>query len=394
MELHEYQTKSLLSRWGIPITPYIVLKSYETIEEQIRASGIHQGVIKIQIHAGGRGKASGVRIGKTVEELIEHSHDMFGKRFVTPQTGPDGLPVNSLILTPLVDIETEYYLSLVVDRKAGSVMVIASTEGGVEIEEVARNNPKKIHKEVVPDSMRLRRFQVQRLLKALRWNNSLAERGTQIIDSLTQLFFRYDLLSLEINPLVLTRQGTLLALDGKASVDDNALFRQKELAAIFDTSQLHKLELEAKKVDLAYIAMQGNIGCMVNGAGLAMATMDLIRYWGGSPANFLDVGGGASEDKVIQGFNIILSDQSVTAVLVNIFGGIMNCQIIAEALIKAIKHSPRSVPIVVRMEGTHVQEAKARLIESKIPLYFAKDLDDAAKRVVEIAKKASLEKKV
>lgn len=382
MELHEYQTKSLLSRFGIPTSPYIVLRNQEEIEEKIKKSGFSSGVIKAQIHAGGRGKAGGVKIGKSVDELITHAREMVGKKFITAQTGPVGLVSNTVLLTPLVDVQKEYYLSLVVDRRAAAVSVLASTEGGVEIEEVLKRDPKKLLRENVSESGLLHRFQVMRLLSGLHWTDEVGVQGSKIIDALTELFQRFDMLTLEINPLVLTKQGTLLALDAKATVDDNALFRQKEIAYLFDESQLPERELEAKRFDLAYIAMQGNIGCMVNGAGLAMATMDLIKFYGGSPANFLDVGGGASEEKVIKGFEIILSDPSVKAVLVNIFGGIMNCEIIAKALIKAVTNATRTIPIVVRIEGTHVQEARALLKKSNLPLYFAQDLDDAAQHVV------------
>ncbi len=382
MELHEYQTKSLLSRFGIPTPPYYVITSEMEIEERVKRSGLKEGVVKAQIHAGGRGKAGGVKIGKSADELIKHAREMLGKRFVTPQTGPEGLVSSTLILTPLVDVRHEYYISLVVDRRAAAVSVLASTEGGVEIEEVLKRDPRKLLRENVSESGRLHSFQIMRLLSGLQWKDEVAEQGRKIIDALTQLFLHFDMLTLEINPLVLTKQGTLLAVDAKATVDDNALYRQKEIAYLFDDSQLPKRELEAKRNDLAYVAMQGNIGCMVNGAGLAMATMDLIKFWGGSPANFLDVGGGASEEKVIKGFEIILSDPSVEAILVNIFGGIMSCEIIAKALIKAVSTASRSVPIVVRLEGTHVHEARTLLEKSKLPLYFAKDLDDAAKHIV------------
>lgn len=385
MDLHEYQTKSLLTRFAIPSPPFVVISALEDAPRLLERAGFESGVVKIQIHAGGRGKALGVKIGNSRDELLAIIEQLLHKQFHTHQTGPLGLPASKVIVTPKVSIVKELYLGLTIDRKASSALFISSAAGGMDIEGVATQNPKAIFKEPL-QSPHLRSFQLRRIVASFGLPTTYTGQLTRIVEGLIAAFFQYDMELLEVNPLVLTREGTLMALDAKAKIDDNALFRQKELATLFDPTQLSAYEIEAKAVDLSFISLSGNIGCMVNGAGLAMATMDLIKFWGGEPANFLDVGGGATEERVVAGFRLLLKDPKITAILVNIFGGIMNCMIIAKALIQALKEFPNAPKIVVRMEGTHVDQAWALLMASKLPISIAKSFDEAAQLVVKKAK--------
>lgn len=371
MYLHEYQAKQLLLEYGIRVAPFHVVESLDDVEKAIE-HGFKEAVVKIQVHAGGRGKAGGVKRAKNVEEMREHAKALLGMRLVNNQTGPEGVLAEKILLDTPIEFSHEYYLGVIIDRKTATLTVIASREGGMEIEEIARSSPEKIIVEQVPPSGTLHHFQLMRMAKKLGWK----EQDAKIIQKLLKAFVGLDATLIEINPLVETKEG-LIALDAKISIDDNALYRHPRLEAMWDPSQQSRAEQQAHEHELSYIALDGNIGCMVNGAGLAMATMDLIRYWGGNPANFLDVGGSASVEKVAEGFRILFSDPAVQAVLVNIFGGIMNCEIIAEALISV----GCSKKVVIRMEGTNVESAKKMLAESKLDVIFKDNLDDAAKMV-------------
>jgi succinyl-CoA synthetase beta subunit len=380
MDIHEYQAKEILAEFGVPIPPFAVISSIDDVQKAIDDLHLKSAVLKVQVHAGGRGKAGGVKIAKTPEEVRTFAKQMLGMRLVTKQTTQSGVVANQLILSPLVQIQKEYYLGVVIDRKKGVATLIASPEGGVEIEEVAEKTPEKILTLPIELSGKIAPFRLIQLAKFMGWKDKTTQKeGIEIAKSCAQAFVAYDASLVEINPLVLTNEGHLVALDAKVSVDDNALFRQQRIKSFYDPSQLNLNERLAKEYDLAYIALDGNIGCMVNGAGLAMATMDLIQHHGGKPANFLDVGGGATAEKVTEGFKIILSDKQVKAILVNIFGGIMNCQTIAEGIVAASKELDIHVPLVVRMEGTNVEMARKTLDKSGLNIIVAKDLTEAAK---------------
>lgn len=384
MYLHEYQAKGLLREFGVPVLPFHVAGSIDEIEKAIE-SGLQEAIIKIQVHAGGRGKAGGVKRAKTPDEIREFGRKLLGMRLVNNQTGPDGVVSEKVLLDTPANIKKEYYLAVILDRKNASASVIASREGGMEIEEIAARSPDKIFVEQVPESGKLRLYQLNRLAKNLGWQGAIREAGIKLITACVKAFFALDATLIEINPLVETDEA-LFALDAKISIDDNALFRQKRLASMYDPTQVTLSEQNAHEHDLAYVALDGNIGCMVNGAGLAMATMDLIRFWGGSPANFLDVGGGASVDKVIEGFRILFADPKVKVILVNIFGGIMNCEVIASGLISALKELGKKVPVVVRMEGTNVDSAREILAKSKLDIIPSVNLDEAAKIACQLSK--------
>jgi succinyl-CoA synthetase beta subunit len=343
--------------------------------------GWNEAVIKIQVHAGGRGKAGGVKFAKSQDEIAKITGNLIGMKMVNSQTGPDGVIAKKVMLSRPVDIAKEYYLSIVIDRESSLPIFIASKEGGMEIEEIAHKSPEKILKMPFSFDGKLKRYQLLRLCKFLGWEGALASQGSEMLEKLSRLFLEQDAAMVEINPLVETKEGHLTALDAKISLDDNALFRHKEIAAYYDPTQVSPQEAKAKEFDLAYIAMTGSIGCMVNGAGLAMATMDIIQLHGKHPANFLDVGGSASKEKIAEGFKIILGDPHVKAVLVNIFGGIMNCGLLAEGIVFAAKELHIQVPIVVRMEGTNVEGGKKILQESRLPIEVAEDLETAAERV-------------
>ncbi len=382
MYLHEYQAKELLLEYGCPIAPFKVAQSMQEVEHAL-TQGLVEAVVKIQVHAGGRGKAGGVKLAKSPQEIREHAKNLLGMRLVNIQTGPEGVVAKKILLDTPVAFTRQFYLGIIIDRKNGGVSIIASPEGGVEIEEVAQKHPEKIFVERVAPSRKLYHFQLMRLLKNLGWTTALLkEQGSQLIQQLLTAFFELDATLLEINPLVETADG-LVALDAKLSIDDNALYRHPRLAAMWDPFQASSAEVKAHEHELSYVALDGNIGCIVNGAGLAMATMDLIRFWGGKPANFLDVGGSASIDKVAEGFKILFYDPSVKAILVNIFGGIMNCEIIAQALIKAQKEVGYKGHIVLRMEGTNVESAKKMLQDAHV--VTEDSLDEAAKKVVHLA---------
>ena len=386
MNIHEYQTKKLLYRYSIPIQDFRVVQQLEDVSDALEEMEITEGVVKIQVHAGGRGKAGGVKIGKSPQEIQEHVKALLGKTFITPQTGPEGVVCHEVMIAELADIEKEYYLGLIVDREKATPLLIASPEGGMEIEEISVSHPEKICKEPISLKGEIAPSRLDYIAEFMQWEGATAEEGKALIVNLCKAFVENDGSILEINPLIEDPQGHLWALDAKFVIDDNALFRHPKIATFYDSTQESEAEAIAHEMDLAYIALDGNIGCMVNGAGLAMATMDLIQYHGGSPANFLDVGGSANKEKVAKSFAIILSDPSVKAILVNIFGGIMRCDVIAQGVIAAAEELQIDVPLVVRLEGTNVEEGKALLEESTLDIIAAEHLADAAKKAVEAAR--------
>jgi succinyl-CoA synthetase beta subunit len=392
MNIHEYQAKELLAKFGAPVPAGFAAL---TVDEAVAATGKLPGplyVVKAQIHAGGRGKGKfkelgpdakgGVRLAKTAEEVRAHATDMLGNTLVTVQTGPAGKQVNRLYVTDGVDIEKEFYLALLVDRATGRIAIVASTEGGMDIEEVAHSTPEKIRTITVDPATGLMPHHGRSVAAALGLSGDLAKQAAKVTQALYDAFVGTDASQIEINPLAITADGKLQVLDAKVGFDSNALFRHPDLMELRDETEEDPMELEASKHDLAYIKLDGDIGCMVNGAGLAMATMDIIKLNGMFPANFLDVGGGASKEKVTSAFKIILSDPAVKGILVNIFGGIMRCDIIAEGIVAAAKEVNLSVPLVVRLEGTNVQQGKDILNASGLAIVPADDLGDAAKKIV------------
>ncbi len=382
MNLHEYQSKQLFAEYGLPIPKGFVVQSVEQILPTLSVLNSHGYVVKAQVHAGGRGKAGGVKVVKTKEELQEAARSLLHTRLVTHQTNAKGQPINEVLIEELTDIDKELYLGGVIDRGSQRLVFMASTEGGVEIEEVAKNNPEKILKIKVDPLLGVLPYQGRDLAEGLKLNESQVKQLVKILLGLGRMFIDCDLSLVEINPLVIKKNGDLICLDGKINIDDNALFRQPKLREKRDTSQEDPRELQAREWELNYIALDGDIGCMVNGAGLAMATMDIIKLQGGNPANFLDVGGGATKERVREAFKIILSDEKVKAVLVNIFGGIVRCDLIAEGIIAAVGEVGIKIPVVVRLEGNRSEEARSMLKESGLNIIAAKSLTEAAKEVV------------
>jgi succinyl-CoA synthetase beta subunit len=382
MNLHEYQAKEILLKEGVAIPPFGVAASRKEAEKIIHDLKLKEGVVKIQVHAGGRGKAGGVKFGKTPDEILKLAGDLIGMKMVNNQTGPDGVIAHKVLIAAPLKIAKEYYLGAIIDRERAEPILIASPEGGMEIEEIAVKYPEKILKLPISLDGSMKPYHLLRLAKFMGWKGKTQAQGMKMAQALAKVFMEKDGSLLEINPLVQDEEGCLWALDAKLSVDDNALFRQKEIAEMFDPTQISKNEVVAKEHDLSYIALSGTIGCMVNGAGLAMATMDIIQHAGGKPANFLDVGGSATAEKIAVGFELLVSDPQVKAILVNIFGGIMSCATIAEGILEALKKKPLKIPLVVRMEGTHVEEGKAMLHKSGLKIITADDLGSAAKAVV------------
>lgn len=382
MNLHEYQAKTLLQKYGIPIPRGQIIslaKEAATVTGDIHSDA---WVVKAQVHAGGRGKAGGVKVVKSTEEAKNVASELLGKILVTYQNAPDGQPVNQVLIEETLPIERELYLSMLVDRTLERVVVVASVAGGMDIEEIAQTSPEKILQEVCDPLAGLVDYQARNLAFKLALVGEQIGAFSKMLKGLYRLFIENDLALLEINPLVVTSFGKLFALDCKMSIDDNALYRQKALAEQRDWSQEDSKEAVAHHAGINYIALNGNIGCMVNGAGLAMATMDLIKLHGGSPANFLDVGGGATAETVAKAFKIIVADTNVKAILVNIFGGIMRCDIIAEGIINAVKEVGLTIPVIVRLEGTNVDLGKSMLKQSGLNIISAEDLTDAAKQAV------------
>ncbi|WP_455474131.1 ADP-forming succinate--CoA ligase subunit beta [Bartonella sp. B30(2025)] len=398
MNIHEYQAKRLLHEYGAPIASGVAVYSVEQAEEWAKKMPGPLYVVKSQIHAGGRGKGKfkelgpdskgGVRLAKSVEEVVSNVKEMLGKTLVTKQTGPEGKQVNRIYIEDGADIERELYLSLLVDRKVGRVAFVVSTEGGMDIESVAEKTPEKIFTLPIDPLRGVTSEDSTKLCDALELHDSARTDGEKLFPMLYKAFCEKDMSLLEINPLIVMKNGRLRVLDAKVSFDDNALFRHPDILKLRDISEEDPKEIEASKYGLAYVALEGTIGCMVNGAGLAMATMDIIKLYGAEPANFLDVGGGASKEKVTAAFKIITADSNVKGILVNIFGGIMRCDIIAEGVVAAVKEVGLKVPLVVRLEGTNVEQGKEIISKSGLNVISADDLDDAAQKIIAAVKGA------
>lgn len=385
MHAHEYQAKALLRHYDIPFPPYAVASSDKELIEALDAMNLSEAVLKIQVHAGGRGKGGGVKIAHSREAILREGASLLGMHFINTQTGPEGVIAEKILISPLVSYERESYLAIAIDRERGCPIVIASPAGGMEIEEIAHKDPDKVLMMPLPGGQ-LRSYHLRRLVKMMGWQGPAIHHGEALAQNLLRAFLESDALLLEINPLVEMTGGELLALDAKWSIDGDALFRHPDYEGLFDPSQLSPAEVLARTYGLAYVSLPGNIGCMVNGAGLAMATMDIIQYYGGFPANFLDVGGGASSDKIAAGFRLLLGDAKVHAILVNIFGGIMNCATLAKGIREAAQGGIVDKPVIVRMEGTNVAEGRAILAEANFDIALATDLADAAAKAVAAAK--------
>jgi succinyl-CoA synthetase beta subunit len=386
MNIHEYQAKELLSNFGVKVPKGHVAYSVDEAVEAAEKLGTDVTVVKAQIHAGGRGKAGGVKIAKGIDEVRTYADEILGKVLVTEQTGPEGKEVKRLLIEEGCDIKKEYYIGVVLDRETSRVVMMGSEEGGTEIEEVAEENPEKIFTEVVDPVVGLLPFQARRLAFNMNIPYELVNKAVGFMTALYEAFVEKDCSIAEINPLVTTGDGEVLALDAKLNFDDNALYRQKDIMELRDLDEEDEKEIEASKHDLSYISLDGNIGCMVNGAGLAMSTMDIIKYYGGEPANFLDVGGGATAEKVTEAFKLILSDKNVQGIFVNIFGGIMKCDVIAEGVIAATKEVGLEIPLVVRLEGTNVELGKKLLDESGLNITSADSMADGAQKIVSLVK--------
>ncbi|MEY2539302.1 MAG: succinyl-CoA synthetase beta subunit [Verrucomicrobiota bacterium] len=392
MNIHEYQAKELLQRFGVATTRGKVASTAEEAEQIATGLGVTEIVVKAQIHAGGRGKGTftngfkgGVQICKSPAEAREVAAKMLGQTLVTHQTGPNGRVVNKVLVTESATIAREIYFAILLDRATAAPLIVASTEGGVEIETVAEKSPEKIIREPIDPLAGFQPFQARKLAKELNFDAAQMKNASKLFDGLFRTFIGLDCSMVEVNPLVVTTKGDVLALDAKFNFDDNALYRHPEIAAMRDVAEEDPREVEASKHGLNYIGLDGNIACLVNGAGLAMATMDIIKFYGGNPANFLDVGGGATEEQVTDAFKILVSDQNVQAILVNIFGGIMKCDVIAQGIINAVKTVKLPVPLVVRLEGTNVDAGKKLIADSGLPVITADDLGDAAQKVVAAA---------
>ena len=394
MNIHEYQAKEILTKFGADNPRGSVARTAAEAEKIARELGTNSIVVKAQIHAGGRGKGTftngfkgGVHLCKTAGQARDIAAKMIGQTLVTHQTGPEGRVVNQVLVAESVEIEKEFYFAILMDRATGAPVIVASREGGMDIEEVAAKSPEKILREPVDPAFGLQPYQTRKLAKELGFAPTQMRAACKLFASLYRCFTACDCSMVEINPLVLTKGGEVLALDAKFSFDDNALFRHPDIVALRDVAEEDPREVAASKHHLSYIGLDGNIGCMVNGAGLAMATMDIIKHHGGEPANFLDVGGGASEEQVTEAFKILLSDSNVKAILVNIFGGIMKCDVIAQGILNAVKSVKLGIPLVVRLEGTNVEQGRKLLADSGLPIVTATDLDTAASEIVKLAAK-------
>ncbi|MDN3014771.1 ADP-forming succinate--CoA ligase subunit beta [Paenibacillus sp. BSR1-1] len=386
MNIHEYQGKEILRKYGVAVPNGKVAFTVEEAVEAAKELGTQVCVVKAQIHAGGRGKAGGVKVAKNLDEVRTYANEILGKTLVTHQTGPEGKEVKRLLIEEGCDIKKEYYVGLVLDRATSRVTLMASEEGGTEIEEVAEKTPEKIFKEEIDPVIGLQPFQARRIAFNINIPKELVNQAVKFMMGLYNAYIEKDCSIAEINPLVVTGDGKVMALDAKLNFDSNALFRQKDVLEYRDLEEEDPKEIEASKYDLSYIALDGNIGCMVNGAGLAMATMDIVKHYGGDPANFLDVGGGATAEKVTEAFKIILSDPNVKGIFVNIFGGIMKCDVIAEGVVEAAKQVGLNIPLVVRLEGTNVDLGKNILAESGLNITAAESMADGAQKIVSLVK--------
>ena len=386
MNIHEYQAKEILRQFGVAIPNGVVILNLEDLRKKIKNLNSKTLVLKAQIHAGGRGKAGGIKLTKNINDLTKEAQEMFGKVLVTHQTGATGREVKKLYIEETCDIKKEFYLSCLVDRSSSKIAFISSAEGGVDIEQVAKKNPQKIVTVKINLSKSVSEEDVKKIIKPFSLSNKSKKQAHNLINSIYKVLIEKDASLIEINPLVLNKNEDLLCLDAKINFDDNALYRHPDIASLKDFNEEDLIETEASKHNLAYIKLKGKIGCMVNGAGLAMATMDIIKLYGSEPANFLDVGGGASKEKVSAAFKIILSDKNVKGILINIFGGIMRCDVLAQGVVDAAKETNLSVPLVVRLAGTNVELGKEILKKSNLKIVSASNLADAAKKIVELTK--------
>ncbi len=387
MNIHEYQAKQILKDFGAPISKGVVIFALNEIEEKIKKLNSKKFVLKAQIHAGGRGKAGGVKLVSDLSELKKSAKEMMGKILVTHQTGPQGKEVKRLYIEEASEIDKEFYLSCLIDRESSKIAFISSTEGGMDIEKVAKNTPEKIKTTKIDfEPFGLKDNEIENIISIFKFNLEQKKVAKRLIKSLYRIILEKDANLVEINPLILTKQNKLICLDAKMNFDDNAIFRRPEILNLRDLNEEDPTEIEASKFDIAYIKLNGSIGCMVNGAGLAMATMDIIKLYGKEPANFLDVGGGASKEKVTAAFKLILADKNVKGILINIFGGIMRCDVLAHGVIDAAKQVNLSVPLVVRLAGTNFREGKEILEKSNLKILSASDLNDAAKKIVRAIK--------
>ncbi len=382
MNIHEHQAKQILKEFGAPITNGVAVFSVDEIEEKIKSLTSNKIVIKAQIHAGGRGKAGGVKLIDKSQALIE-GKKMFGKVLVTPQTGPEGKKVKRVYFQEAYDIDKEFYLSCLIDRESSKIAFISSTEGGVDIESVAKNNPEKVVTTKIDIKNSLSIDDIENITKIFSFDKKQKEDAKNLLNALNNILIKKDASLIEINPLIITKQKKLICLDAKMNFDDNAMYRQAEILKLRDLNEEEEAEIEASKFGLAYIKLNGSIGCMVNGAGLAMATMDIIKLYGEEPANFLDVGGGATKEQVAAAFKLILSDKKVKGILINIFGGIMRCDVLAEGVVEAARKNKIKVPLVVRLAGTNYEKGKEILDKSGLKILSASDLNDAAKKIVD-----------
>ena len=386
MNIHEYQAKKLLKKFGAPVPNGVYGSTTEEILNKTKLLNTEKYVLKAQIHSGGRGKAGGIKITNTLEELKQAADQILGKTLVTNQTGPKGKKVKKLYVEESSSIDKEFYLSCLVDRAKSKIAFISCLEGGMDIEEIAIKKPEKIIKTRVDVEKEISDTDCERIIEVFKLEYDAKDQAIDLIKSIYKIFIEKDASLIEINPLVLTKENNILCLDAKINFDDNAIFRHPDISELRDLNEEDPIEIEAKKKELSYIKLDGNIGCMVNGAGLAMATMDIIKLFGGSPANFLDVGGGASKDKVSAAFKMILSDKNVKGILINIFGGIMRCDVLALGVVEAAKEMEIDIPIVVRLAGTNYEKGKKILEESKLKIISASDLSEAAKKIVQVTK--------
>ena len=386
MNIHEHQAKELLKVYGAPVSNGIVVFSLDEIKDKINNLKTEEFVLKAQIHAGGRGKAGGVKLIKNLEDLKKESKEMLGKILITHQTGPEGKEVKRLYIEEASKISRELYLSCLVDRESSKIAFISSTEGGMDIEKIAKENPEKIATTRVELKKNLDELDIEKIIKPFDFKSKQKKDASNLIKSLFKILQEKDATLIEINPLIITKDEELICLDAKMNFDDNALFRHPDILKLRDLNEENSAEIEASKHDLSYIKLNGSIGCMVNGAGLAMATMDIIKLYGQEPANFLDVGGGASKEKVTAAFKLILSDKNVKGILINIFGGIMRCDVLAQGLVDAVKETDLKIPLVVRLAGTNFKEGKEILDKSGLKILSAADLNDAAKKIVQAIK--------
>jgi succinyl-CoA synthetase beta subunit len=386
MNIHEYQAKDLLREFGAPVPKGVIVHDANEILKKIKVLDTKNLIIKAQIHAGGRGKAGGIKIVNNQENLLKEALNMFGKVLVTKQTGKKGKKIKKIYIEEVSKIKKEFYLSCLVDRSSTKIAFISSTEGGMDIEKIAKENPEKIITTKLDLKEKISDDDIHSIIKIFKLNSNQEKQASALVYSIYKLLIKKDANLVEINPLIINQSENLCCLDAKISFDDNAMFRQPEILQLRDLNEEDKTEVEARKYDLSYIKLNGSIGCMVNGAGLAMATMDIIKLYGKEPANFLDVGGGASKEKVVEAFKIILSDKNVKGILINIFGGIMRCDVLAKGIVEAAKQTKIEVPLVVRLAGTNFEEGRKILNDSNLKILSAKDLNEAAKKIVEAVK--------